>query len=889
MKLIKGKWLSYYSDLEYNIINNLTIDSVLDLFKKEVIDKLNNDSSILLQFKICSSDKLVYRSISTIEKYTKSEFSEVYDIFKAFWEIQMDEYIELISEPKIIISYNIVPDENDNNKPDKISRKNNLIHERSKAMKKKSYNYNINGYNLPNTMEFIHWGDVKLNISKTKVIVIKNSKVSYEVEIKDKELNVNYIVNGKIIFSFNDLRVEENNMQTFTRIIKIKNKDSVYKYINGEIVLKIKTKNLKKINKIKLEEDYKYEYITMDLETRTINGEMSVFCCSIFDGKDLYSFYLNDFNNDEELLIAAIKTLFKRKYKGLNVYLHNFSNFDSIFLLKILSNISLRIVPIINDNDLINLTVKFSDKYNIKFKDSYLLLPSSLRKLAINFNVEEKGIYPYKFVNEINIPLDYVGKVPSFEYFEGISAEEYDLYTHNYNDDWNLKEETIKYCNKDVIVLYNIIKEFNLKIYSETRINAIKYPTLSSLAFAIYRSNFMEDKYEIKKIYGEIYDFIKKGYYGGAVDVYIHKPDINQVVYRYDVNSLYPYVMKNYDMPTGNPQYFEGDIYLIKNKPFGFFEVEVESPKHLEHPILLFKSKNTNFKNRTIAPLGKWRGVYFSEEIENAKKYGYKFKVLRGYTFNKKKIFMEYVDKFYDLKCNANKNDPIYIIAKLLLNSLYGKFGMSPYKDKHDIIDNKNLYKFVEKYIVNSTLDLKNEKQLISYTDKKECDEDFSNTPNVNIAIAAAITAYARIFMSKFKNSNNFTLFYSDTDCIDIDKPLNKELIGTEIGDMKLEHVFTNIIYVAPKVYAGLSNNLEVTKIKGSKIKIPFKELEMLLYKNNKVFINQEKWYKDISNRKINIKDEIYSLMVTSNKRKILYDKDNHIIKSEPFIINEID
>ena len=63
----------------------------------------------------------------------------------------------------------------------------------------------------------------------------------------------------------------------------------------------------------------------------------------------------------------------------------------------------------------------------------------------------------------------------------------------------------------------------------------------------------------------------------------------------------------------------------------------------------------------------------------------------------------------------------------------------------------------------------------------------------------------------------------------------------------------------------------------------------MLLYKNNKVLINQEKWFKDISNRRINVKDEIYSLMVTSNKRKILYDKDNHITKSEPFVINEID
>ena len=296
------------------------------------------------------------------------------------------------------------------------------------------------------------------------------------------------------------------------------------------------------------------------------------------------------------------------------------------------------------------------------------------------------------------------------------------------------------------------------------------------------------------------------------------------------------------DLPVGNPKYFEGDIYLMDNKPFGFFEVEVEAPNNLEHPILLFRSKNNNFKNRTIAPLGKWKGVYFSEEIENAKKYGYKFKVLRGYTFDRKIIFSDYVNKFFSLKSNSDKNDPMFTIAKLFLNSLYGKFGMSPYKEKHAIIDNNELYKYVDEFVVKSTLDLKNNKQLISYIEKIETDEDFNNNPNVNIAIAAAITAYARIFMSQFKNSKDFNLFYSDTDCIDIDKPLDDNLVGKDIGKMKLEYIFKNIVYIAPKVYAGITdNNKEVSKIKGSKIKLPFKELEMLLYKNNKVLINQEK------------------------------------------------
>ena len=70
--------------LHYNIINDFTIDSILDKFKHEVINKLDEDSSILLQLKICSSDKTIYRSISTLDRYTKIEFSEVYDIFKAF-------------------------------------------------------------------------------------------------------------------------------------------------------------------------------------------------------------------------------------------------------------------------------------------------------------------------------------------------------------------------------------------------------------------------------------------------------------------------------------------------------------------------------------------------------------------------------------------------------------------------------------------------------------------------------------------------------------------------------------------------------------------------------------------------------------------------------------
>jgi hypothetical protein len=364
------------------------------------------------------------------------------------------------------------------------------------------------------------------------------------------------------------------------------------------------------------------------------------------------------------------------------------------------------------------------------------------------------------------------------------------------------------------------------------------------LAFAIYRSNFFIDddnSIKIPKIHGNVYNFIKTGYSGGAVDVYIPKSLKDVLVYRYDVNSLYPYIMANFEMPVGDPIFFEGDIFLSEKDPFGFFEVEVETSNYLNHPILLMKSSNKAYNHRTIAPLGKWKGVYFSEEIKNAKKYGYKFKILRGYIFNKKIIFKNFVEKFYNIKNKTNINDPLYTVSKLILNSLYGKFGMNPYKDKHIIINDDKLYDLVNDFNVLSSIDLKNGKQLVSYNDKMEVDDKWINIPNVNIAIAAAVTSYARIFMSQFKNSKDFILYYSDTDSIDIDRPLPDSFVGKELGKMKLEHIFKEIVYIAPKVYGGVTSNKEIVKIKGAKKKVEFKSLEELLYKDKKIVIKHEK------------------------------------------------
>lgn len=132
------------------------------------------------------------------------------------------------------------------------------------------------------------------------------------------------------------------------------------------------------------------------------------------------------------------------------------------------------------------------------------------------------------------------------------------------------------------------------------------------------------------------------------------------------------------------------------------------------------------------------------------------------------------------MKSSHNNTHPLYLISKLLMNSLYGRFAMSDIFENHIIIDMKDLDDVLLKYNVADWLPLDHHKVLISYTNDDEQEhkllENYS-TANISIAIASAITGYARIFMSQFKNSTDFNLFYSDTDSIIIDKPLQEHQV----------------------------------------------------------------------------------------------------------------
>lgn len=141
-------------------------------------------------------------------------------------------------------------------------------------------------------------------------------------------------------------------------------------------------------------------------------------------------------------------------------------------------------------------------------------------------------------------------------------------------------------------------------------------------------------------------------------------------------------------------------------------------------------------------------------------------------------------------------------------------------------------------------------------------------------------------YLKKVATDLGLTIYYMDTDCIALSGELPLEFIGKKLGKLKLEHVFKEVVYLAPKVYAGKTDTYEYSKVKGLKNHINFDELKPLLTKDRSLILNQEKWYKNIGEGHISIKNEIYTLMITENKRKLIFNKDNIFVDTEPFVLN---
>ena len=79
-----------------------------------------------------------------------------------------------------------------------------------------------------------------------------------------------------------------------------------------------------------------FDCLTLDLETRKLsNNKLEVISNCIYDGKHYKTFYLTDYEMNQDLLLkASVDYLLKPIYNKCCIYIHNLSHFDGIFILK---------------------------------------------------------------------------------------------------------------------------------------------------------------------------------------------------------------------------------------------------------------------------------------------------------------------------------------------------------------------------------------------------------------------------------------------------------------------------------------------------------------------------------------------------------------------------
>ena len=289
-------------------------------------------------------------------------------------------------------------------------------------------------------------------------------------------------------------------------------------------------------------------------------------------------------------------------------------------------------------------------------------------------------------------------------------------------------------------------------------------------------------------------------------------------------------------------------------------------------PVKTIYGKTVLFRNTV-------KGTWFSEELKMARDYGYKVvDILSCVQFEKVEgTFDKYINEIYEFKCMAEtvNNKVERYLYKLLLNSLYGRLGLRQKNIKLTLEDSSKINKILhtehsevlyhanDKYLVRSAgpfdpdlIKIINDEKL--YVDDKDNFQAASPWGgNISsVQYSAAITAYARMHLNKFKNMENNTYLGGDTDSIIMKHALDYKYVGSNLGQFKLEHVITEGFYHSKKFYLMVDdkNNI-IIKAKGinNENNVLNYNSFVELFKGNTLTIDQIQFNKDYKTLSINV------------------------------------
>ncbi len=600
------------------------------------------------------------------------------------------------------------------------------------------------------------------------------------------------------------------------------------------------------------------------------------------------------------MLLQCISEMTAVKYDKYTIYAHNLGGFDAAFIYLLMERHGYKTSNlIVRDEDIIKfkLSYKVKKKISLCCSDSMAILPYSLEDLGIAFNVEvRKYIFPHKFVHANN--LNYDGPLPDLKYYINKKNNDIvflykDLADAYRNKSWKMRDEVLSYLRSDVVSLWQILDKADNHYFKNYRINITKYPTISSISMGIFRSHFLKDNVLLPRTKGDVDKAIRESFYGGRNEVF--KP-FGYGLYGYDCNSLYPAAMLM-DMPVGTPIYsLQKDI----NKIFGTVRVKVTAPP-MRIPVLPCRIITKSGDSKLIFPSGSWEGWYFSEEVKLSIKYGYKIEVVESYIFERGfDVFKEYIVHFFNLKKNA-KTPTEKETSKLNLNTLFGRMGMSNFRDTYNRVSKKKFEELELIFDIKAFIELNEDQVFVRHSKLPSWDkcqqtgndyesmllkygDNDDNIINNSSAIAAATASWARILMYPHLEKS----YYTDTDSTYQNKPLSPELIGNEKGQFKLLHGgrTKKALFPAPKLYLIDSVEGIRCKSKGYSGELSVWDY-MTLLGGDSINVKDERWITNLAEETVTVlPEQEFKISGDYDKRNKLFSKGKWVDTS-PLVINE--
>jgi hypothetical protein len=360
---------------------------------------------------------------------------------------------------------------------------------------------------------------------------------------------------------------------------------------------------------------------------------------------------------------------------------------------------------------------------------------------------------------------------------EQLNKPKLDMPKDNANPD-----QWFTYCKRDVEVLSDYLLSF-MRYLKENDLCGLGL-TLASQSFRSYRHKFMNHPITLHNR-PEALTLERSGYSGGRVEAFRIGDFPKQPYYKLDVNSMYPYVMKGELYPHNFIGYTE-DLPLDRlEKHLKRYYVIAEVTLNTDQAIYPVKTLH-----KLIFPIGSYKTTLHTKELQAALSADHIRQIHRIAIYDQADLFTDYIDFFYNLKLQAelDHNPIIRHQAKIMMNSLYGKFGQRNVRSKITPNTTDTAYGritgFSETLQCRVEVNCLGSSMEVSY---KQGESTYSFP-----GIAGAVTANARIYLWKLMTSAGLDhVFYIDTDSLIVDSEgyqrLTPFLHLTELGKLKLE------------------------------------------------------------------------------------------------------